>query len=113
MKEIPDKELVKICPMKSRPTARFLSGTQCNTFDQLFERVLIYEELRRVSTSLKNAKASTNIVTELDEQGQEKQLEKQRINNEGKKAMSLQRCEWRNYLFSVGNTEKWFDVLVK
>lgn len=56
--------------------AWFLSGAQCNTFEQLFEKVLINEKLGRVSTSLNNVKTSTNAFTKLGEQGQKKQQEK-------------------------------------
>ena len=73
MKETPEiNELVKICAMNAGSAAWFLSGAQCNTFEQLFERVLIYEELGRASASLKNAKASSNAVTELGEQSRSK-----------------------------------------
>ena len=115
MKETPDiKELVKICAMNAGSAAWFLSGAQCNTFEQLFERMLIFEELGRVSASLKNAKASTNAVTELGESSREKQLEGPRNNNEDRKVVPQQRREWRNmedYTFNTRDTERWFDVL--
>ena len=91
MKEMPEiKELVKICAMNAGSTTWFLSGAQCNTFEQLFERVLIYEELGKVSASLKNAKASSNAVTELGEQSRGKQHERQKNNNEGQRTAPRQ-----------------------
>ena len=77
MKETPEiKEIVKVCAMNAGPAAWFLSGAQCNTFKQLFERMLVYEELGRVFASLKNAKASSNAVTDLGRQNQEVPQEK-------------------------------------
>lgn len=70
----------------------FLSGAQCNTFEQLFERMLAYEELGRVSALVKNAKASSNAVTNLGERGQKVSQENLK-NNEGEKGAPRQRRE--------------------
>lgn len=48
-----------------------LSGEQYNTFEQLFETMLVYEELGRDSTWVKNAKASSKVVTNLRGRGRE------------------------------------------
>lgn len=83
MKETTDiKEVVKICAMKVGHAASFLNGAQCNTFEQLFERILVYEELGSVSTLVKNVKASSILVTDLRGLGRDVPQEKSK-NNEG------------------------------
>lgn len=42
------KELVKIWVINVEPAAWFLSGPQYDTFEQLFNRVLLYEKLDRI-----------------------------------------------------------------
>lgn len=47
MKETPHiKEVVKIYVINARPASWFLSSAQYDTFEQLFERMLVYDELR-------------------------------------------------------------------
>lgn len=65
-KKTPDiKKFVKICAMNVGLVACFLNDAQCYTFEQLYRRVLIYEELNRFSASTKNNGASSNAVTKL------------------------------------------------
>ena len=40
----------------------FLTGASCKTFDELFEKVLSYEELERNKASYRTSRASTNAV---------------------------------------------------
>ena len=56
------KEVIKICSMNASPTTYFLTGASCSTFDELFDRVLSFEELERNKIAYKASRASTNIV---------------------------------------------------
>ena len=115
LKETPDiKELVKICAMNAGPAAWFLSGAQCNTFEQLFERVLILEELERTSASTKEKGASSNAVTDFSHTDHEQQAKNESGNLRDAPREPRQRREWRNiedYTFNIGDTDRWFDVL--
>ena len=65
MKDTPElKEIVKICSMNAGPAAWYLTSSACTTFDELFYRFLTYEELGRISTNAKAARASTNFVSQ-------------------------------------------------
>ena len=46
MKDTPDlKEIVQICAINAGSAAWFLTSATCDTFEALFDRILIYEEL--------------------------------------------------------------------
>ena len=65
MKKTPDlNEVLTICSMNAGPAAYFLSSAPCLTFDDLFNRVLIYEELERNKVSYKASKAHANVVSD-------------------------------------------------
>ena len=55
--------MIKICAMNAGPAAYFLTGASCKMFDELFDKVLSYEELERNKTSFKTSKASINAVS--------------------------------------------------
>ena len=64
MRDTPElQEVIKICAMNAGPAAYFLTGASCKTFDELFDKVLSYEELERNKTSFKTTKASINVVS--------------------------------------------------
>ena len=63
MRDTPElKEVLKICAMNAGPTAYFLTRASCKTFDELFDKVLSYEELERNKASYRTSKASINAV---------------------------------------------------
>lgn len=63
MKDSPDnKEIAKICGMNACQTAWFLSSSPNNSFEEMFEKNTIYEELQRTIAANKVAKASNNVV---------------------------------------------------
>ena len=90
MKETPDlNEVLTICSMNAESTAYFLSSTPCSTFDDLFNRVLIYEELERNKATNRASKASFNAVYDYDKKrdGQQgrKNLSPSKERNDGNK----------------------------
>ena len=61
MRDTPEmKEVIKICSMNAGPAAYFLTGASCSTFDELFDRVISFDELERNKASYKASGASTN-----------------------------------------------------
>ena len=70
MKDTPDlKEIVKICAMNASPVAWYLTSTGCTTFEELFDKILTYEELGRMAADTKAAKASSNDVSNYNRGG--------------------------------------------
>ena len=64
MRDTPElQEVIKICAMNADLTTYFLTGAFCKTFDELFDKVLSYEELERKKTSFRTSKANVNVTS--------------------------------------------------
>ena len=55
MRDTPElKEVLKFCAMNAGPAAYFLTGASCSTSDELFDKVLLYEDLEKIKPAIKS-----------------------------------------------------------
>ena len=120
MKETPDlNEVLTICSMNAGQAAYFLSSAPCSTFDDLFNMVLIYEELERNKASFKASRAHANAVYDnykgKDNQGHRNGSPPKEHNGARHDAPKRELKPWRDlkdYTYDIDDTERWYDSLV-
>lgn len=126
MRDTPDlKEIVRICAINAGSAAWFLTSAACDTFEALFDRILIYEELVRAGGIGKSqAGASVHVVddayatNDYNNRARDRN-DKPRYNKNGGNAASSgeqSRRQWRDpkdYSFDLKDTERWFELMLK
>lgn len=98
----------EICSMNEGSASWFLSSSPINNFEELHEKVLVYEVLQRNAAAVKSSRVSVNAVDYIRKEGPKKQEDQDKGTPQ-----DTNRCQRRNlegYTFDINNTNNNRDM---